>query len=250
VVITTHSPAFLSVPNLEGLVLVSKDDHGATRVRQLSKEMLADACAKTGAKTSPDTVLPFYSAAATESILSGFFARKIVLVEGPSEALALPIYLERVGLNCVKEGIAVIAVHGVGNLAKWWRFFTAFGIPVYPIFDNDASDDADKTKRSDLLTALGLDGKKQASLLATTEWLVGPNVSVFGNNFEECLLVVLGQEYQALEQEAQKKFGLSAQQSKPLVARYVAERVQIAADSNGAKRLKELSQSLEKLRDL
>src|SRR5262249_37670725 len=150
VAITTHSPAFLSVLNLEGLVLVSKEK-GATRVKQLSRERLAESCAKTGAKVKPETVLPFYSAAATQKILSGFFDRKIVLVEGPTEALALPIYLERVGLNPLKEGVAVIPVHGVGNLAKWWRFFTAYGIPTYPMFDNDAKDDPDQKKRSDIL---------------------------------------------------------------------------------------------------
>src|SRR3984893_11776950 len=83
VVITTHSPAFLSVLNLEGLVLASKEN-GATRVKQLSKAQLAEACTKTGAKgATPETILPFYAAAATQEILSGVFARKIILVEGP-----------------------------------------------------------------------------------------------------------------------------------------------------------------------
>jgi putative ATP-dependent endonuclease of the OLD family len=247
VVITTHSPAFLSVANLEGLVLVSKEK-GATRVKQLSKETLAELCLKTGAKTTPDTILPFYAAASTQEVLSGFFARKIVLVEGPTEALALPLYLERVGLNPLKEGIAVIPVHGVGNLAKWWRFFTAFGIPTYPIFDNDAKDDGDQKKRSDLLTALGIDGGTQAKLLKSTAWIIQATVSVFGKNFEECLRVELGAKYQGLEKEAQEKFGLSPDKSKPLIARYVADTIPIDAGSNVEKKLKEFAKAVEAVR--
>lgn len=240
VVITTHSPAFLSISNLEGLVLASKEN-GATRVRQLSKEKLAEACVKTGAKATPDTILPFYAAAATQEILSGFFARKIVLVEGPTEALALPIYMERVGLNPLKEGIAVIPVHGVGNLAKWWRFFMAYGIPTYPVFDNDAKDDADQKKRSDLLTALGAPAKAQAKLLDSKEWIVQPSVSILGKNFEECFRVVFGEKYLALEKEAREKFGLFPERSKPLMARHVAERIPLDAGSNAEKKLKEFS---------
>jgi len=247
VAITTHSPAFLNVLNLEGLVLVGKEN-GATRVKQLSKEALSEACAKTGAKATPDTILPFYAAAATQEILSGFFARKIVLVEGPTEALALPIYLERTGLNPLKEGIAVIPVHGVGNLAKWWRFFAAYSIPTYPIFDNDAKDDADQKKRSDLLTALGIDAKTQAKLLSSTEWIIQSNVAIFGKNFEECLRSVFGDKYQALEKEAQDRFGLFPERSKPLIARNVAERISVDAGSNHEKKLKEFCSAVDAMK--
>lgn len=145
VVVTTHSSAFLNILNLEGLALLRKDRE-ATKVIQLSKESLAQYCTEHGAtKATNESILPFYAAAATEEILSGFFARKIVLVEGPTEALALPIYLDKVGLQVTRDGIAIIPVHGVGNLAKWWRLFTAYQIPVYVIFDNDSSEDTEDT---------------------------------------------------------------------------------------------------------
>jgi putative ATP-dependent endonuclease of OLD family len=248
VAITTHSPAFLSVLNLEGLVLASKEK-GATRVKQLSKQKLAESCTKTGAKgATADTILPFYAAAATQEVLSGFFARKIVLVEGPTEALALPIYLERAGLNPLKEGIAVIPVHGVGNLPKWWRFFTAYGIPTYPIFDNDAKDDTDQKKRSDLLTALGIDAKTQTDFLNAKEWIIQPNLSVLGKNFEECFRTVFGEKYPALEKEAQDRFGLFPERSKPLIARHVAEKVPVDVGSSAEKKLKEFSAAIDALK--
>jgi putative ATP-dependent endonuclease of OLD family len=249
VVITTHSPAFLSVMSLDGIVLARKEK-GATRITQLSKKMLASACQKTGAKTATaETVLPFYAAVATQEILAGFFARKIVLVEGPTEALALPIYLERAGLSPVKEGIAVIPVQGVGNLAKWWRFFTAYEIPIYTAFDNDAKgEDADKKKRSDLLTALGLNAKAQEEILSAKDWIIGPLLCVFGKNFEESMRLGFGGKYQELEKEAQEKFGLSPERSKPLIGRYVAERIPVGAGSEMEKKFKALAASLNSLK--
>jgi putative ATP-dependent endonuclease of OLD family len=249
VVITTHSPAFLSILNLEGLVLASKEN-GATRIKQLSKAQLAETCIRTGAKGgTSETILPFYAAAATQEVLSGFFARKLILVEGPTESLALPLYLERIGLNPLKEGIAVIPVHGVGNLAKWWRFFTAYEIPTYPIFDNDAKDDPDQKKRSDLLTALGFDAKAQTELLNAKEWIVLPKVGIFGKNFEESLRLMFGEQYLKLEKEAQEKFGLSPERSKPLIARHVAETIPVDAGSNAEKKLTEFARAIDALKN-
>lgn len=243
VLVTTHSPAFLNVLNLEGFVLVRKED-GATRAKQLTKEKLADYCSAHGATTTPETILPFYAAAATEEILVGLFARTVVLVEGPTEAMALPVYLGRLGLNVTREGVAVIPVHGVGNIAKWWRFFTAYGIPTYVVFDNDASkakDDPKGTKRQDTLTALGIAEDVHDSLLSAKDWRVEDELCVFGDNFETTMRAYFGSTYQELEAEAQQKFGLSANQSKPLVARYAAERLPLGRSPEGLKRLEELA---------
>ncbi|MGB9619584.1 MAG: ATP-dependent nuclease [Armatimonadota bacterium] len=48
VLITTHSPAFISVEGLEGLVLVYKEE-GSTRVRQLTREKFVEKCIQLGA---------------------------------------------------------------------------------------------------------------------------------------------------------------------------------------------------------
>jgi len=225
IVITTHSPAFVDIMGLDGLCVVRKVE-GATRIIQLSKDDLARFCADHGARATPDTVLPFYSTAVTPDILSGLFARKVVLTEGPTESFALPTLLNRVGLDVVKEGIAVIPVHGVGNLAKWWRFFSAYGIPVYPIFDNDASEDQRGARRSDLLSTVGVPVGQHSSFLESTELVISPTVAVFGGDFETVLRAQGGEVYSRLEAEA-AQYGLT-QRSKPLVARYAAERLRRA----------------------
>lgn len=247
VVITTHSPAFLDILNLEGTVLVRKIED-ATVARQLSKTELAQFCGDHAAeKATADNILEFYAVAATEEILSGFFAKKVFLVEGPTESLALPTYLRRLGLDTAKEGIAVISTQGVGSLAKWWRLFTAYEIPTYVAFDNDEGDDKDGGKRTELLTTLGVDQANIPGLLTATGLTVEAGFAVFGKDFETSLREAFGEAYQALESEARELFSLPAGSAKPLKARYVAERIAIPDVSPAADALGQLRDALEAL---
>jgi putative ATP-dependent endonuclease of OLD family len=84
-------------------------------------------------------ILPFYARTQAARFLR-VLRQKVVLVEGPSECLSLPIYLSKVGLDVAKRGIAIVPVGGKGNLAKWRRLFTAYGIPTFVIFDNDGKE--------------------------------------------------------------------------------------------------------------
>lgn len=222
ILITTHSPAFLDVMNLEGLVLVTKNE-GATRVVQIDRQALVNHCLATGVPAgvvTVDNILPFYRANANREILEGFFARVVVLVEGPTEALALPVYMERRGLDVAKEGVAIIAVHGKGNLGKWRRLFRAYGIPCYVIFDNDAGDDGTSAKRRDALRAVGLGDNEHEQYVTTAEWTIRAEFGVFGASFEEALRQAFPQ-YADLEAAARQQ----GVESKPFLARCVAERM-------------------------
>ena len=247
VIVTTHSPAFVSILGAEGIVVVQKIE-GDTRVTQRSSAKLAQHCVNTGApQAAARNILPFYAAAATSDILSGLFARKVVLVEGTTEALALPAYCRQVGLDFTREGIAVIPVHGVGNLAKWWRFFTAYDIPTYVTFDNDAAkgDDQQGFKRKDVLGALGIDSKSMEYLMSANDWIIGAKCSVFGNDFETALRTLFGDAYCDLEQEA-SNYGLD-KRSKPLVARHVAANIGIPLESPAYEKFREFSERVRVL---
>jgi putative ATP-dependent endonuclease of OLD family len=221
--ITTHSPAFVDVLSLEGIVLVRKDD-GSTKTTQLDRTSLANCCVEMGApagRTRADNILPFYASSATREILAGFFSKAAVLVEGPTEELALPVYLEKCGLQVAKEGIAVISVHGKGNLAKWRRLFTAYGIPCYLVFDNDVRRDEDGSRRRDALQSAGILGEDQVPYISAEDWVVEPGFAIFGSNFEVVLRSNFGS-YRDLENAA-RAFGI---ESKPFLARQVAERLE------------------------
>jgi len=245
IILTTHSPAFVNVLGLEGTVLVRKLE-GATQVRQLTAGELAEFCREHGAdgtRTRAATVLPFYANSATQQILSGLFARKVVLVEGQTEQFALPVYLEKVGLDVLREGIAIIPVMGKGNLAKWWRFFRAFGLAVYVIFDNDDAHDADGRKRTDALKTIGLPDEEIEPLLGSEEWAVADGYSIFGADFEATLRFFFPG-YEELEEQASAELGSD---SKPLIAKYVADRLPIDVDTDSGERLELLAEKIKRL---
>lgn len=219
VLVTTHSPAFLDIMGLEGMVLLKKDE-AVTYASQFTAEQLSTKCADLGAKGSASSILPFYAAAATEELLAGFFARTVVLVEGPTESFALPTLLRRVGTDVEREGIAVISCQGVGNLAKWYRMFTVYGIPTYVVFDNDSAEDADESRRNDLLAALAVPVDDRADILSATTLQPTDAFAVYGVNYEETMRDIFAPDYEALELQAANKHGLT---TKPLVARYVAD---------------------------
>ncbi len=233
IVITTHSPHFIDLMGLEGLVLVRKDSENATQICQLTREQLANYCIASGShpqKTSIETILPFYANQSTQEILDGFFAKKIILVEGQTEQLALPVYLQKVGLDVTHEGIAIIPVIGKGNLAKWRRLFTAYKIPTYVIFDNDQTDDENGVKRMDVLKALHVNEREWQRYLQSNEWLITPKFAVFGTDFETTMRSMFSN-YSTLEKQAREIFG----DSKPIIARFVAYQLDVNEDSGWQK---------------
>lgn len=221
VVITTHSPSFIDLRNLDALVLVRKEE-GATVVSQLTAAGLAAYCNDYGApKATPASILEHYDINATSALRAGFFARAVVLVEGATESFALPVLLKKLGVDLTRLGIACIAVGGKGNLAKWWRLYTAYSIPTYVIFDNDTSDDDAGTKRCDVLSTLGVAESDLTAYQEAAEPVIQHAFAVMGVDFETTLRSLLP-EYSDLEAQCSKDHGGIG---KPFVARWVAERL-------------------------
>jgi len=229
ILLTTHSTAFVDILGLSGLVLVRKVNN-STIVKQLNAQSLSEFCVNHGSpreRTNSATILPFYASSATIEIITGLFAKAVILVEGPTEALSLPIYLSKVDLDVSKEGVAIISVMGKGNLAKWWRFFKAYEIPVYLTFDNDTRNDENGNRRIDALRTIGIEDNEIESIIEIEDWSVQDEFCVFGNDFETTFRGLF-EDYNALEDEARSQIG----DSKPLVARYVAHRLEVN-DSDG-----------------
>jgi putative ATP-dependent endonuclease of OLD family len=242
--LTTHSPAFLRLEALEGLVQITKGDQG-TFARQLSRRDLRNHCVAQGApreRVLENGILPFYASAATKEILEGFFARGIVLVEGATESLCLPILLARVGFDCARSGIAVIPVHGKGNLGKWFRLFTAYAIPTFIVFDNDGrEDDPEGVKRDDALQAVGLAVEQRRIVLEEAAVRVEEWGMVFGRNFEQALRILFPT-FADLEAQA-RAVGTD---SKPFVARWAVQRLP-GDDADGWIAFQRLRDNLERL---
>mgnify|MGYP006286548813 CR=1 FL=1 len=232
ILITTHSPIFINLLQLEGLVLVRKDSddpNSGTKTIQIDSASLVENCIRSGvpeSKINVNNVLPFYSANSTTEILEGFFAKRIILVEGNTEALTLPIYMEKSGYDTLEHGIAVIPVFGKGNLSKWKRLFSTYGIPTYIIFDNDEENDENGNRRTDILLTLGADHQEIDQLITQSEWIINQKFSIFGVDYESTLRSLV-ENYVTLEEEARSNISTN---SKPFIARYVANNLELPED--------------------
>lgn len=227
VVITTHSPHFVDLSKPENLALVSKDDDGVTRVVQRSPDDLHHYLVERGAdpeRTKPETIGPFYEASATTEIVSGLFSRCCVLVEGPTESLALPELLKLVDIDVLREGIAIVSVEGIGNIAKWYRLYTALGVACYCVFDTDSDAkprDVENltTKRRDIMSALAYDADRGNPDQQSVDQLhVEDTHATVAPNFEGAAANLFGDRWAELHQQAVTYVG----ESKPLRARYAA----------------------------
>jgi putative ATP-dependent endonuclease of OLD family len=229
VVVTTHSPHFVDLARPENLVMVSKGKDGATQVVQRSLDDLTADLIERGAdpdRTQPETVGPFYAAGATTEIVTGLFARRCVLVEGRTESLALPELLRARGLDVLREGVAVVPVEGVGNVAKWHRLYTALGIECFCVFDTDSDKGSDAqllAKRTDIAAALGREGDPaEAATILGDPLYVGDGYATLDPHFEGAMKALFGDEWTRLHDEAVSSVG----ESKPLRARYAAQRLE------------------------
>ncbi|MDQ0639587.1 putative ATP-dependent endonuclease of OLD family [Pedobacter sp. W3I1] len=229
IVITTHSANFIDLLNIDGLFLLRKDGQSTTVINH-SAESLHRHCIATGAnadKTKIETVVPFYANHSTTHILNGFFAKKVVLVEGLTEELALPIYLERRGLDVTREGIEIIGVQGKGNLAKWWRLFTLYDIPTFVCFDNDDKHDKQGIQRADSLKAIGIADEELATIIGTKDWAISDSYCVFGVDFETTMKKVFD-DYTDVELLQKDLLGTA---SKHIIAREVAKYLKMNEDA-------------------
>jgi putative ATP-dependent endonuclease of OLD family len=246
-IITTHSPYFIDLNFIDGINLVRKEE-GSTFVINNNSEKLFDHCISTASnpnKTKPDTVVPFYANNSTAHILSGFFANKIILVEGLTEELSLPVYFERLCFDPTEFGVEIIGVSGKGNLAKWWRLFTLYQIPTFICFDNDtrSGDEKNGNLRKDALKAIGIQEEELENILGIEDWSISEHFCAFGKDFEITMRASFI-DYLEIEEQMRETLGSS---SKHIIARETARFVSLYEDSTGKKQLLELIERIKNL---
>ncbi|WP_455521708.1 ATP-dependent nuclease [Senegalimassilia anaerobia] len=214
VVISTHSADFVDSGNLEGVVRVWKDCQGVTNVVQLSSRDLVDQCVAMGVpngKVSEIGISRFYQAKLSSEITKGLFASRVLLVEGPTETQALPIYFKRAGFSPSAVGLEIIGCGGKGNIPSFYRLFTAFGIDCFCLFDGDES----RGNNKELAELLGISSMN----LGTPSFEVGGNYAYFSKDFETTAQNEIT-DYGAFESDARASYHISG---KPAIARFVAE---------------------------
>jgi len=230
VFITTHSPLMVDVEYFDEIIRIEPSRQARiTRAHQLPVQHLIDDLvsrhANLAGKVTEESIREKYRHAYTASRNEGFFARKVILVEGTTELYALPIYAAALGIDLDSLSISIVECGGKGQIDRLYRIFNELGIPSYVIFDGDRDNADARGETVDLLRFLGGDPEIPDAVF------VGPKYTCFSRDWEADIAPLIVN-YGNLRAAAREALGISAGgKSKPLIARYIARQVvQAGAD--------------------
>jgi len=160
----THSPYLLSLEDFDEIFVARKTKEKGTYIKygEVDK-FIEDLKIRKEIDTDREKLKLHYKNAYEQtadslSSLEAFFAKKVILVEGESEALLLPYFFEKIGFNYIKEKITIVKCGSKNELDRFYRLYSEFGIPCFIIFDGDkVKKDKDRQKEinNDLFEILG-----------------------------------------------------------------------------------------------
>ncbi len=137
---TTHDPNFVCLEYFDEIRLVRKNDFFESQVEHVDWSLFDNNTTWKnifGKKRAKEARRNELQNKCHGEQNEGFFAKKIILVEGDTEKYALPQYFQKMGFDLDKENISLIEVQGVDALLPTYAIYAAFKIPVYVIFDGD-----------------------------------------------------------------------------------------------------------------
>lgn len=234
VLYSTHSNLFLDMKHFDEICLVRRRQHGkgfATEVTQLSMNATIDDLEARHSHTNPtpQSMRERYSHAYNPIRNEGFFADKVVVVEGQSEEYSLPIYADALGFNFDRDNISVVSAGGKGIIDRLYRVFNEFGIPCYLIFDGDKDHHESDVKNQTRLL-MQLMGREDA---VPEHTIIDGKFTVFANKWEDELANSVA-DYSSLVQKARQELGIDANSGKPLISRYIARALVARGQEEGA----------------
>jgi putative ATP-dependent endonuclease of OLD family len=151
VVVSTHSPYFVSGKGFEAVRVVRKDpDNHATTVSMASFNDVATSISRvSGEVVSASALPPRVHSVLRPSLNEMFFAPVVVLVEGIEDVAYLATYMELSGLweEYRRLGCHLVPVGGKSHLVQTVAITDGLNIPTFVVFDADADED-DPGKRA------------------------------------------------------------------------------------------------------
>ena len=192
VIYITHSPHFVTIPEFNEIVIVSKNNNG-THIKKSTLQTSEALKNKFRKELDPERN-------------EMFFAKKLLIVEGDTEKMAFPEFAKRMEIDFDGIGSTIIEVGGKRNLIDFVDLALSFEIPVGLVYDTDSSDFKKEEK----------DEEAKYNELLNSYAAKGVQVFVFEKNYEdECKKFYTEKTYQ----EHCQKFG----RNKTLRARLMAQ---------------------------
>lgn len=228
--ISSHSATFLDITRPERVVVVENcpddKDETCTQVRTTT----ASALLAVRQKLHPDkpmtetSMRAFLRNVRTLEMAEPYFARLVIVAEGPSEREALPLFCAHLGLQFNNEGVSIIAAGGKTVIDTLVQVYDAHQIPAYVIFDNDDGIRAEDKNYNRVMCRLLALTETDAPAAAITS-----HYAILSGNWEAQMKADLERMraglYDCLQSEARTSLGLPPNKGKPLVARYIAEQL-------------------------
>jgi predicted ATP-dependent endonuclease of OLD family len=228
VIYSTQSSLFVDISHFDQICIMRREkkeeSYESYPTQLFMSTMIEDLKARKGVDATEEGIREQYSHAFNPMVNEGFFADKVVIVEGPSEQYALPIYADALGENLDRKNISVVHSDGKGQMDRLFRVFNGFEIPTYLWFDGDkAHQDKDvRDKTLELLELLGDSVEK----IEDIETKISDKYAMLEYNLEETLKDEL-EDYKKLIQQAVETLGPTG---KPLKHRFIANRLKRRVD--------------------
>jgi putative ATP-dependent endonuclease of OLD family len=227
--VSSHSSSFLDITCPERVVLVEckEDEDGeyCTNVRTTSAEALLEK----RQQLHPERQMTLLSMRAfmrnirTAEMAEPYFAKLVIVAEGPSEREALPLLCSQLGLHFDEEGISIIAAGGKTAIDTLVHVYQSHEIPIYVIFDNDHGRPSERNANKVMCRLLGIPETESPAADIT------PLYAILNENWEtqmrSDLDKIQAELYNQLVSVAQQSLGIESGRNKPLVARFVAEQL-------------------------
>jgi putative ATP-dependent endonuclease of OLD family len=196
IVFATHSEKFVDIGNFHTARIIRKENDDGI-VRHNISAMTLGACSEYFAKLLGRAPMPDQAFRAKLHIFSrelceGFFAQKVILVEGVTDKAILEGVYKAQGRDNISEGIVIISADGKTKMDKPFYIFNKLGIPTYAVFDSDANSGDKKPATNRLLQSIaGVDNP--------TDYPHGcfNNFAAFERNLERYTKHVTGNAWQA-----------------------------------------------------
>lgn len=225
IIYCTHSPLFVDVEYFDEVCLIRKevDEEGeaTTTVTQLDiQDFIKDLKARWGIDTTETSIRERFRNAFNPKRNEGFFAKKVVIVEGETEEYALPIYADALGYNFDSSGVSVISAGGKNEIDRLFRVFNEFKIPSYIIFDGDKGKDPDGDSKEQTKRLLEMFNSANDYPPTT----VADRYAIFEVDFENTLKKEQSI-YAEFEMDTRRELGLKDDEGKGMRARLTAKKL-------------------------
>lgn len=213
---TTHSGQLIDVEHFNEICVVRKESGGeypATTATSTGFEELIEQLAEAGIQAATrDSVQARLASTFDRSRADGVFADVVVLVEGPSEEMSLPVYAKAMGFDLDAHNVAVVAAGGKTGIPTLYRIFTGLKIPTYVVWDGDRTSGAHGDTNEHISAMLGADLERFPDTTVTERF------TVWADDFEVALRGEVA-EYERLEETGHAMYGGGG---KGVIARHCA----------------------------